>query len=187
MRSGGGSLGWAFTRSLWLVALGAAALMAAELLPDRRAETASERKARDPSAGSRAPARGVSPPAGDRAVVLRADRSGHFWADGSIDGKSVRFMVDTGATGVALGRATAARVGLRTRERDFTVRSHTANGIARAAPVEIRRLQIGPITLYNVDARVMEQPMPGMALLGMSVLSRLQGYEVRGDRMVLYW
>lgn len=180
-------LGWTLSKSLWLVALGAAALIAAEAFPGRQAETALERKDLDQDDGPRTPARGASPPAGQRAVVLRADSMGHFWADGSIDGKSVRFMVDTGATGVAFGRQTAARVGLRTRERDFTLRSRTANGIARAAPVEIRRLQIGPITLYNVDAHVLEKPMPGVALLGMSVLSRLEGYEVRGDRMVLHW
>ena len=122
-----------------------------------------------------------------RTVVLRADARGHFWIDGSIDGTAVRFIIDTGASGITLGPDTARAAGLRLIDADFTQQSRTANGIARTAPVTIRNLGVGPVRLRNMPAHVTERPMPGMALLGMSFLGRLAGYEVRGDRMTLRW
>jgi aspartyl protease family protein len=122
-----------------------------------------------------------------RTVVLRADARGHFWIDGSIDGTAVRFIIDTGASGITLGPDTARAAGLRLVDADFTQQSRTANGIARTAPVTIRNLGVGPVRLRNMPAHVTERPMPGMALLGMSFLGRLAGYEVRGDKMTLRW
>ena len=140
--------------------------------------------------GPRAPAPGGAPdavPEAARTVVLRADARGHFWIDGSIDGTAVRFIVDTGASGITLGPDTARAAGLRLIDADFTQQSRTANGIARTAPVTIRNLGVGPVRLRNMPAHVTERPMPGMALLGMSFLGRLAGYEVRGDKMTLRW
>lgn len=122
-----------------------------------------------------------------RTVVLRADRQGHFWIDGRVNHADVRFMIDTGATGIALNRQDAESAGLHLLERDFTLKSHTANGVARAAPVEIRTLEVGPITVRGVAAVVMEGRMNGMALLGMSFLRRLHSFEVRGDTLTLRW
>ncbi len=138
-------------------------------------------------AASQSGASGAGAPASARTVVLRADSRGHFWIDGAIDGTAVRFIIDTGASGITLGPDTARAAGLRLVDADFTQRSRTANGIARTAPVTIRNLGVGPVRLRNMPAHVTERPMPGMALLGMSFLGRLEGYEVRGDKMTLRW
>jgi aspartyl protease family protein len=124
---------------------------------------------------------------GYRTVVLRADDNGHFWTRGTINGADVDFVVDTGATSVAIDRETAARAGVRPAATDFTVRAQTANGIAAAAPVTFRRLRIGALELSNVQAHVLDGSMHGIGLLGMSFLQRLEGYEVRRDRLYLRW
>ena len=155
---------------------------------ERRAERGAV--AAKPRAPASDAASGTAPDTGPdaaRTVVLRADARGHFWIDGSIDGTAVRFIVDTGASGITLGPDTARAAGLRLVDADFTQQSRTANGIARTAPVTIRNLGVGPVRLRNMAAHVTERPMPGMALLGMSFLSRLAGYEVRGDKMTLRW
>lgn len=122
-----------------------------------------------------------------RTVVLRADRLGHFWIKGRVNHADVHFMIDTGATGIALNRRDAASAGIHLQDRDFTLKSHTANGVARAAPVEIRTLEVGPITVRGIPAHVMDGPMTGMALLGMNFLRRLDSFELRGDTLTLRW
>lgn len=125
--------------------------------------------------------------AGRRTLTILGDERGHFWLDGQVDGANVRFMVDTGASGVALDRDTAERAGFHLVDRDFTGRSQTASGVARTAPVTLRRLKIGPMTLRNVNAHVVDGTMNGMGLLGMSVLRRLDSYEVSANRLYLRW
>jgi aspartyl protease family protein len=122
-----------------------------------------------------------------RSLVVRADRQGHFWIDGQINGVTIPFMIDTGATSVALDRETAERVGLHPSVREFTGRSSTANGTIRVAPITLPRLSIGQMTLRDVQAHVLEGSMQGVGLLGMSFLRRLAAYEVRGDRLYLRW
>lgn len=124
---------------------------------------------------------------GQRTLVLQADPQGHFWVDGEINGVSIPFMIDTGATSVALDRETAARIGVRPSAREFTGRSDTANGTARVAPIVLRQLSIEQMTVRDVQAHVLEGSMQGIGLLGMSFLRRLDGYEVRGDRLYLRW
>ncbi len=148
---------------------------------EQRAQRHDDRPFRTRTGSEAAPAQAA------RALTLNAGARGHFFLDGEIDGAPVRFLVDTGASKVALGPDTARAAGFRLVPRDFTLKSHTANGIARAAPVMIRRLRAGPITLRNVDAVVLERSMQGAVLLGMSFLGRLDGYEVRGDEMILRW
>lgn len=123
----------------------------------------------------------------ERCLVVQADQQGHFWVDGRINGVSIPFMIDTGATSVALDRETAARIGIRPSAREFTGRSNTANGVARIAPVTLPRLSIGQMTVRDVQAHVLEGSMHGIGLLGMSFLRRLAAYEVRGDRLYLRW
>lgn len=122
-----------------------------------------------------------------RTIVLRADRQGHFWIEGRVNHADVHFMIDTGATGIALSRQDAATAGIHLQNRDFTLESHTANGIVRTAPVEIRTLEVGPLTVRGIPAQVIDGPMTGMALLGMSFLRRLDSFELRGDTLTLRW
>jgi aspartyl protease family protein len=122
-----------------------------------------------------------------RTMVLRADDNGHFWTRGTINGAGLDFLVDTGASSVAVDLETAAKAGVRPAATDFTVRAQTANGVAAAAPVTLRRLRIGSLELSDVEAHVLDGSMQGVGLLGMSFLQRLESYEVRRDRLYLRW
>ena len=115
-------------------------------------------------------------------IVLTAGDGGHFLAQGSINGKSVQFMVDTGATAVAMGAAEAKRMGI-----DYTagkpVRMNTANGQALGYLLTLNSVRIGDVEVQNVEAIVAQQAMP-YVLLGNSFLTR---FSMRrdNDQMVL--
>ncbi len=115
-------------------------------------------------------------PEGGGAVTLTADARGHFVTGGIVNGASVRFLIDTGATMVSLGATDAARAGVDFR-RGEPVMTMTANGPARAYKTRISSLKIGEIALSDVDALVHAYDMP-VALLGMSFLNRM---EMRRD------
>ena len=123
---------------------------------------------------------------GDQELVLYAGPNGHFMVEAWVDGAEIEFLVDTGASTVLLSAEDASRLGMQPGSLDFTAAFETANGVARAAPIILRELRIGSLELDDVNAAVMETPM-SVSLLGMSALSRLDGYEVDGDRMILRW
>jgi aspartyl protease family protein len=128
------------------------------------------------------PARGVE--ISPRSISFRATVDGHFHVDAAVDGATVRFMVDTGATDVSLSRRDAERIGIDTDRLAYTLRVMTANGPARAAPVTLRQVRIGPITVRNVAASVSER-RDDFSLLGMSYLRRLDSYTVTGNTLTL--
>ena len=109
---------------------------------------------------------------GGTQIVLSAGTGGHFFTAGTINGRSVRFVVDTGATSISLSEATARSIGL-----DYANGSrgllNTANGQVVAHRVSLREVRIGDVTVYDVDAVVVPAPME-MVLLGNSFLSRFQ-------------
>lgn len=109
-------------------------------------------------------------------TVLSADARGHFYAMGAVNGKSVRFLVDTGATMVSLGAGDASRIGVDWRKGQPGM-AQTANGQTRVWKVRLDTIRIGDITLHGVDGLVHETDMP-IALLGMSFLSRM---EIRNE------
>lgn len=118
-------------------------------------------------------------------VVLRADRGGHFEARIEVNGRPLEAMVDTGATIIMLTYEDAQRAGIFLRDRDFTIQMQTANGIARAAPVMLDRVSIGPIQLRNVQAGVSEPGLMRTNLLGMSFLKRLRKFEISSGNLIL--
>lgn len=118
--------------------------------------------------------------------IYRRAGDGHFYVDADVNGTRIRFLVDTGATYVALSPDDARSAGLRVFESDYTGRTSTANGVTRVAPVTLRQVELDQLQLFDVRAVVLEKPMP-VSLLGMSFLSRLQGYETRNDELVLRW
>ena len=118
-------------------------------------------------------------------VVLEADASGHYMADGSINGRPVSFVVDTGATRVALSAETARRIGLAVDKSAFTAATRTANGTVAAAPVLLKEVRVGGVRIAEVDALVLPEGALDVDLLGMSFLSRLGGFRVTGRQMVL--
>jgi aspartyl protease family protein len=117
-----------------------------------------------------------------QSTVLAADGRGHFIADGTINGGSVRFILDTGATSIALPAADAVRLGLDYRKgRPGTIL--TANGPAPAWRVTLDSVRVGGIELQNVDALVLEQGLD-IALLGMTFLNRVEMFR-SGETMTL--
>jgi aspartyl protease family protein len=107
-----------------------------------------------------------------REVALTAGPGGHFTASGAVNGKPARFMVDTGASLVSMGRDEALRLGVDLSSARRGV-SQTANGPVPIDIVVLTSVRVGELELANVGAAVMPQPMP-MILLGNSFLSRLQ-------------
>lgn len=117
---------------------------------------------------------------GGTQIMLAAGPGGHFVTSGSINGRAVRFVVDTGATTIAMGEADAKRIGLDyTRGQRGMVR--TANGDVPAYRVSLREVRVGDVTVYNVDATVVPASMEVM-LLGNSFLSR---FQMRRDADIL--
>lgn len=129
------------------------------------------------SVGSSAPA----PGRGSR-VVLVSDGGGHFMGSGQINGQTVQFMVDTGASVVALGSSDADRMGLNYRS-GTPVRVGTANGTAQGWRVRLASVRLGDVELFDVEGIVTAQPMP-FALLGNSFLNRFH-MRREADLMVL--
>ena len=119
---------------------------------------------------------------GSPKVVLTADATGHFLTTGNINGATVRFLVDTGASLVSIGASEAKRIGIDP-SKGQQIMVSTANGQAQAMQVKVDTVRIGEIVMHNVDAIVQQTEMP-VVLLGMSFLNRME--MVRdGDTMTL--
>lgn len=119
-------------------------------------------------------------------LVLARGTGGHFYADGRVDGRAgVRFVVDTGASVVALRESDAARIGHRPAKGDYTARISTANGIINGARVQLDSVEIGSIKARDVAAIVLPDEALSTNLLGMSYLSKLKRFEVADGKLVL--
>ena len=125
------------------------------------------------------------PQAAANLLAVRSDRNGHFAVDGNIGGRSVKLLVDTGASVVALTSIDAERLGLYPAPRDYTVKIQTANGTVRAARVQLAALKIGPLVVHDVVGVVMPEGALAQNLLGMSFLSRLRRFEFRTGQLLL--
>ncbi len=113
-------------------------------------------------------------------VVLKRDRSGHYIAPGRINGHAVTFLVDTGATQVAVPLRVAERIGLKP---GAAFRAHTASGVATAYATRLDSVDVGGLIAHDVAGSILPD-MPGEGvLLGMSYLSRfevrIEGREMR--------
>jgi aspartyl protease family protein len=117
-----------------------------------------------------------------QSVTLTADTRGHFVVEGQVNGGAVRFLVDTGATTIALSSADAMRLGIDYRKGQRGLVG-TANGTAAAYRVKLDTVQVGGIVANSVDAAVLEGNLP-IALLGMSFLNRMD-MRREGQTMVL--
>ena len=125
----------------------------------------------------------AGPRDGRQIVTIAADASGHFVTMGSINGSSVRFLVDTGATFVSLAAAEARRLGINYLQGERS-RMQTANGLTGAYKVKLDSVRIGDVELKNVDGVVSENDIMGMTLLGMSFLNRME-MKREGQSMTL--
>ena len=142
-----------------------------------------DRTGRAPGAPSAMAAAPVSAPAessNSRSVTISRGNGGHFWAAARVDGRRLELVVDTGASQIALRSADAARLGIHPMPRDYSVKVSTANGVTRAALVQLGRVEIGNIVVRDVPALVHADEALGVNLLGMSFLSRVRWTHERG-------
>jgi aspartyl protease family protein len=124
-------------------------------------------------------------PAGGRTLSIPRDARGHFQTDARIDGQRIDFMVDTGASVVALNEKSAARFGLRPLRSDYNATVSTANGTIKAARTRIAMMEVGGLIVRDVDAMVLPDEALSENLLGLSFLSRLRRFEFANGRLVL--
>lgn len=124
-------------------------------------------------------------PADGRSLNIPRDGRGHFQAEGRIDGQRIGFMVDTGASVVALNESSAARFGLRPSRSEYNSTVSTANGTIKAARARIAMLDVGGLVVRDVDAMVLPDEALSENLLGLSFLSRLKRFEYANGQMVL--
>ncbi|MHB8622613.1 MAG: retropepsin-like aspartic protease family protein [Sulfuricaulis sp.] len=110
---------------------------------------------------------------GRGSVTLYPEASGHFYTDGAINGVTVHFLVDTGATGIVLSSDVADQVGIDYKRFGNTGYVHTASSVVVAYFLTLDSVTVGNITEYNVKAAVLEGSNPAPALLGMSFLGQL--------------
>lgn len=105
-------------------------------------------------------------------IVLSAASGGHFMSQGTINGRATQFMVDTGATTIAMGVAEAQRMGIKYQDGE-RFQGSTANGVVTGYGIKLASVRIQDVEIFNVDAAVLPQSMPYI-LLGNSFLSRFQ-------------
>jgi len=121
----------------------------------------------------------VTAPTGE--VVLQRNRAGHYVADGEVNGERVTFLLDTGATQVALSTSLARELRL---ERGPSVTLQTAAGPVQGYMVRLDSVRLAGIEMRDVGALVSDGLEPGLVLLGMNFLKRLEMIQ-RGDQLIL--
>jgi aspartyl protease family protein len=118
---------------------------------------------------------------GVREVVLQRNKYGHYVTNGEINGKPVTFMLDTGATGVAIPAGLATYLGLR---RGAAFPTQTANGMSTSYAATLDRVSVGAIELYDIPAGITPGLQTEEILLGMSFLKHIE-FTQRGDTLIL--
>jgi aspartyl protease family protein len=118
---------------------------------------------------------------GVREVVLRQNRQGHYVASGTVNNVPVLFLLDTGATDVAIPESIALAAGL---QRGNASRASTANGVVTVYSTRIAELTLGNIVLEGVSASITTSMTGDTILLGMSALRQIE-FSQRGDELTL--
>jgi aspartyl protease family protein len=121
---------------------------------------------------------------GGQEMVLKRAPNGHFYADVKINGKTLKMMVDTGASTIALSRDDAEDLGIPLSPSDFTGTAMTAAGKVGVKPITLERVAIGHMETDDVEAAVVEQGLD-QSLLGQSWLSRVGQVTIEDDKMTL--
>jgi len=167
-----------------VVTFAALALVASVIVPRYAAQLNYARPA--PTMMTARPVAPVEPaPSNSRSIVVPRDEHGHFRVEGRVDGRRLEFMVDTGASVIALSADDAATLGIHPAQREFTALVKTANGTVRAAPIQLGMVEIGDLVVRDVAAMVMPDEALGENLLGLSFLSRLRHFEYGDGKLVL--
>jgi aspartyl protease family protein len=164
-----------------IVTFAALALVAAVFVPRYAATTAGT----PPAAAQHMAAAAAPELSNSRSIIVRRNGNGHFEVEGRVDGRRMEFMVDTGASVIALTSSDAAMLGIHPAEREFTALVKTANGVVRGAPVELGMVEIGDLAVHDVAALVLPNTALTDNLLGLSFLSRLHRFEYSEGTLVL--
>jgi aspartyl protease family protein len=160
-------------------------VLAASVIVPRYAVQMTGRGASQTGAVASAPM-ALEPSADDtRSVVIPPSGNGHFHVEGRIDGRRLNFMVDTGASVIALTERDASMLGIHPAERDYVEAVSTANGTVRAAPIQLGMVEIDDLVVHDVAAVVLPDGALSQNLLGLSFLSRLRRFEYSDGRLVL--
>ena len=125
------------------------------------------------------------PPSNPDSVVVPPDAMGHFRVEGRIDGQFVQFVVDTGASVVALTSEDAGWLGIHPAPIDFRALVKTANGTVHAAPIQLNMVEVGNLMVRDVAAMVLPDRALSDNLLGLSFLSRLRHFEYTDGKIIL--
>ena len=126
----------------------------------------------------------LAPATGGDAQVLKGD-DGHYWAQANVDGSAVTFLVDTGASAVALKPEDAQRLGIAPASLDYNYKVTTASGEARAAKIKLASISVSGAEVRDVDAFVIENGLQ-TSLLGMTYLGRLSRFEATPEALILH-
>ncbi len=125
-----------------------------------------------------------SPDLAAKNAGVRKAADGHFWAEAQVQGRHVRFLVDTGASSVALTAADAKRLGIEVRDLAFDRPVSTAAGKTHAAAVTLDWVSVSGVRVEDVQALVVQDGLE-VSLLGMTYLGRLSRFEASGDQLIL--
>jgi aspartyl protease family protein len=120
----------------------------------------------------------------DNAAIIDREPDGHYWTRADVDGTAVKFMVDTGASTVAITFRDAQRIGLEPEDLEFKWEIRTAGGVVHGAAVTLEKIRIGRVEVENVEAMVLREGLE-QSLLGMTFLGELYSYEFRKSQLVI--
>lgn len=151
-------------------------------LSDRRLTEPTSQEAHTPVIAQTTPAAGEL---GAKSAMLRREDDGHYWARADIDGTSIKLLVDTGASIVALTWNDAQRLRLKPEDLDFKWAINTANGETKGASVLIPTIRVGNVEIENVEAMVLKDGLLENSLLGMSFLGKLYSYEFKRNQLII--
>jgi aspartyl protease family protein len=117
-------------------------------------------------------------------LIISRNSDGHFYVNSIVNGCKIKFMIDTGASDVALTQADAKKLKFDLSERNYTKTYNTANGKSIAAPILLKRLEIGSSLFENIEGHVGMGELD-ISLLGMSVIERFNSFKIDKDLLIL--
>lgn len=122
---------------------------------------------------------------GRKEVRIRVDGSGHFRSAFEINGRKIEGMIDTGSTYVAMNQSTARSLGIKLAPTDFIHKALTANGNTNAALATLKRVEIGSISIRDVEAFILDDKALSSTLIGMSFMSELSSFRFENSELIL--
>ncbi len=143
----------------------------------------SEKPVAASAAAAQAQTPGLFEPSPYKETQLSRRPDGHFYVTANVNGASITFLIDTGASAIALTEADARAAGLNFSEAEYEPVARTANGVAHGKRVTLPKVSIEGKDVTEVEAMIVQGAE--LSLLGQSYLSRISGVQMNGDTMVL--